>query len=120
MNMRKYMSNMREVDTDDVLGLIGLQRRSGSDWIYPMLAGVGAGLAIGAGLALFLTPYRGEEIRQRVRRGATEAQRKIEEGVGQIGEKVGLSEGKSSLSSGSSNVTTQRTVGVGGGNRGGF
>lgn len=121
MNMRKYMSNMRDVDLDDVLGVMGLQKRSSGDWIFPMLAGVGAGMAIGAGLALFLTPYRGEEIRERVRRGASDAQRMLNERVGQISEKI--SEAKPSLSTGGNtgtNVSTSRTVGVGGGNRGGF
>lgn len=113
MNMRKYMSNVRDVDLDDVLGMMGLQKRSSTDWIFPMLAGVGAGMAIGAGLALFLTPYRGEEIRERVRRGASDAQKMLNERVGQISEKI--SEIKPSLSTGNtgSNVSTSRTVGVG-------
>lgn len=136
MNIRKYMSNMRgnlpDVDADDVLGLMGLQKRSSGDWVFPMLAGVGAGMAIGAGLALFLTPYRGDEVREKVRRSAADAQRmlndrvgQLSEKVGQLSEKVGLSEkmgeikGTPAMSTGS-NVATSRTVGVGGagGNRG--
>lgn len=111
MNIRKYVSNMRDVDSDDVLGLIGLQRRSSGDWIFPMLAGVGAGLAIGAGLALLLTPYRGEEMRERLRRGASDAQRMLNERADEVSEKV-----SEKLNEMKPNVTSARTVPVGGSN----
>jgi len=105
MNIRKYMSNMRgnirDVDADDVLGLMGLRKRSSGDWVFPMLAGIGAGMAVGAGLALFLTPYRGEEIRQRVRRSASDAQRMLEERMGQLSEKVGVSKTVPTMATGS-------------------
>src|SRR4029079_2427971 len=88
MDFRKYLSNIRDYDMDDVLGGIGLQKKSSADWVFPMLAGVGAGMAIGAGLAFFLTPYKGTEMRERVMKGATEAKGYLETQAGKISEKV--------------------------------
>jgi len=92
MNIRRYLHNLRDIDMDDALGAVGLQKKSSSDWVFPMLAGLGAGMAIGAGLAFFLTPYRGAEAREKVRKSASEAKEKIsnlvrgaEESVGQEG-----------------------------------
>ncbi|MBI2393129.1 MAG: YtxH domain-containing protein [Deltaproteobacteria bacterium] len=112
MNIRKYLSNMNDVD--DMLALMGLQKRSSSDWVFPMLAGVGAGMAIGAGLALFLTPYKGEEIREKVRQGATDAQRMLNERMEMISEKIGITEKKEAGTMTSGGVSTSRTMGVGG------
>ncbi|MEO7095768.1 MAG: YtxH domain-containing protein [Polyangiales bacterium] len=88
MNFRKYLTNMRDYDADDLLGAVGLQKASGADWVFPMLAGLGAGMAIGAGLAFFLTPYKGAEAREKVVRGATDAQRMLSEKVSMLSDKV--------------------------------
>ena len=88
MNFRKYLSNMRDYDADDILGAVGLQKSNGGDWVFPMLAGLGAGMAIGAGLAFFLTPYKGTEAREKVARGASDAQRMLSEKVSMLSDKV--------------------------------
>lgn len=94
MNVRKYLSNVRNYDLDDALGVVGLQKRSTRDWVFPMLAGLGAGLAIGAGLAFFLTPYRGDEAREKVKKGAQDAQRLLSDKVSMLSDKVGHLMGK--------------------------
>jgi gas vesicle protein len=88
MNFRKYISNIRDYDTDDYLGLVGLQKRGNGDWVFPMLAGLGAGMAIGAGLAFFLTPYKGAEAREKVIKGASDAQKLLSEKVSVLSDKV--------------------------------
>ena len=88
MNLRKYLSNVRDYDMDDVLGAVGLQKRSGGDWVFPMLAGLGAGMAIGAGLAFFLTPYKGTEAREKFGKAATDAQKMLSDKVNQLSDKV--------------------------------
>jgi hypothetical protein len=88
MNLRKYLSSMREYEPEDVLRALGLQRRTTGDWIFPMLAGLGAGVAIGAGIAVFLTPYKGEEARERFRKSASDAQRLLGERVQMLSDKV--------------------------------
>lgn len=92
MNLRKYLSSMRDYEADDVLRAIGLQRRTSGDWMFPMLAGLGAGIAIGAGIAVFLTPYKGQEAREKFLKSATDAQKLLGERVQMLTEKVqGLS-----------------------------
>lgn len=119
MKLEKYLNSMRGYDADDMLGLMGLRRQSGGDWVVPMLAGIGAGMAIGAGIAMMLTPYKGEEVRERVRKGASDAQRMLNEQVSALSTKVSaLSEkvGMGGTDNGGTagGVGTSRTIGVGG------
>ncbi len=92
MNLRKYLSSMRDYEADDILRAIGLQRKTSGDWMFPMLAGLGAGIAIGAGIAVFLTPDKGQEARERFLKSATDAQKLLGERVQMLTDKVqGLS-----------------------------
>ena len=126
MNFRKYLSNMRDYDSDDLLGAVGL-KRDGADWVFPMLAGLGAGMAIGAGLAFFLTPYKGAEAREKVVRGASDAQRVLTEKVSMLSDKVASLMGEEGTTpaigttSGAANkpvgVTTTSPIGGGNTNR---
>jgi hypothetical protein len=119
MKIDKYLKSMRDYDSDDMLGLMGLRRSTGGDWVMPMLAGLGAGMAIGAGIALMMTPYKGEEVREKVRKGASDAQRLLTEQVNTLSTKVSaLSEkvgiGGSDTTASTAGVGTSRTIGVGG------
>lgn len=121
MDFRKYLATMKGYDTDDMLGVMGLQKRSSGDWVFPMMAGIGAGMAIGAGLALFLTPYKGEEAREKFKKGAADAQRMLNERVGQLNQQVAMISEKMGIANtdtatpaiGTGSVATTRTVGVG-------
>jgi hypothetical protein len=122
MNLRKYLSTMKDYDTDDMLSVMGLQKRSSGDWVFPMMAGIGAGMAIGAGLALFLTPYKGTEAREKFVKGAQDAQKLLNTQVGQLSEKVAMLSEKMGITGGTTEgdkqigtggVGTSRTVGVG-------
>jgi hypothetical protein len=60
-NMRRAM----DFDVDDVLELIGLaRRRSAIGMIAPMIGLLAAGVAIGAGIGLFLAPSSGRQLRR--------------------------------------------------------
>ncbi len=50
-------------DTAELLALLGLERRSQSEAVASAFAIFGAGLAIGAALAILLTPKNGQEMR---------------------------------------------------------
>ncbi len=120
MKLDKYLKSMRNYDADDMLNLMGLRRSGGGDWVMPMLAGLGAGMVIGAGIALILTPYKGEEVRERMRKGASDAQRKLNEQVSSLSsrvstlsEKIGIGGGTETTAT-SGSVGTSRTIGVGG------
>lgn len=64
---RRAVRAIRDLELDDVLGVAGLQRRV--DWperlaTTAVVAVVSA--AVGAGVALLLTPYSGDELRRRI------------------------------------------------------
>jgi hypothetical protein len=59
------MRRAMDFDVDDVLDLMGLERRrSAIGIILPMLGVLAAGVAVGAGLGLFLAPTSGRQLRR--------------------------------------------------------
>lgn len=59
------LRDLKKLDRDDLLKLIGLQERAdAADWLLPALGFFGAGLVVGAGLGLLLAPKSGRELRQ--------------------------------------------------------
>ena len=57
----------RRFQADDLLGVIGLQRRrSATQVILPAIGLVTLGAAVGAGVALLIAPSSGAELRQRL------------------------------------------------------
>jgi hypothetical protein len=81
-SMRRYANDL---DMDDLLELIGLQRRR-TAWAYvlPVMGVVGAGMLVGAGLGLLFAPTPGrlmrreagskvKEVKERIRGAAERA-----------------------------------------------
>lgn len=64
--------------TDDIIRALGLQqRRHVSSDLAPSLALFGAGLLVGAGLALLLAPTTGRELREEITDRANELRDKV-------------------------------------------
>ena len=62
--LRKQLSDVSELDRDDLLDLIGLeQRRSTAERAVPVAAIFGAGLLVGVGVGLLLARKPGAELR---------------------------------------------------------
>ena len=62
------IKDIRNMDRDDILRVIGLEtRRSTADYILPALGLFGAGIVVGAGLGLLFAPKSGREIRDEIR-----------------------------------------------------
>lgn len=62
------LKDLRKLDSDDLLKLIGLsKRREAADWLVPALGFLGAGIIIGAGVGLLFAPKSGREIREDLR-----------------------------------------------------
>lgn len=66
--------DLKKMDKDDLLNLIGLETRRGpSDWLLPTLGAFSVGMLVGAGIGLMLAPKPGNEllsdIRNRLPRG---------------------------------------------------
>ena len=67
---------------DDVIRALGLQTRSKSE-VMPSMALFGAGLLVGAGLALLLAPTSGRELREEIgERAASLRERATSDGDG--------------------------------------
>ena len=72
------INDLRSLDRNDVLGWLGLQARpSPGSWILSGLGFLGAGLLVGAAVALCVAPKPGRELREdlkdRLRRARTKA-----------------------------------------------
>jgi hypothetical protein len=62
------MQDIKNMDKDDVLGMLGLEaRRSDTSRVLKALGTFGIGLVVGAGVALLLAPKAGSELRQDLR-----------------------------------------------------
>ena len=61
--MWKSINNLKNLDRDDMLEVLGLQsRRSAADYILPTVGIFSVGLLVGAGLGLLLAPKSGREL----------------------------------------------------------
>jgi hypothetical protein len=62
------LNEMKKMDKDDLLELIGLETRKGpTDWLLPTLSAFSVGLLVGAGLGLLMAPKPGRELRSDLR-----------------------------------------------------
>jgi hypothetical protein len=60
--------DLKKMDKDDVLELLGLETRKGpADWLLPTLGAFSVGLLVGAGLGLLMAPKPGAELRNDLR-----------------------------------------------------
>lgn len=68
------MRDLKRLDRDDLLEMVGLQRSSSNDWVAPALTALGVGLLAGVGLGLLLAPKAGAELRDDLREKLRSAQ----------------------------------------------
>jgi hypothetical protein len=96
---RSVSSSISDLEADDVLALIGLQRRRTP--VLESLALIGLGAIVGAGAALLLAPASGRETRERLGRelgklgdaaseAAREAAREIQNEAPNLLSRVGI------------------------------
>lgn len=87
---------MNTPTADDVLARLGLQTRTTArDYVFPALGIFGLGMLVGAGIVVLSTPRMREQVRDRLRRGASQvrdmteqAREKMEDAAEQIKERV--------------------------------
>jgi gas vesicle protein len=62
------LKELRNLDKDDILEMMGLQSRtSTAAWLAGTLGTFGVGLLVGAGIGLLLAPKPGRELREDLR-----------------------------------------------------
>lgn len=63
----QILHRVRQLEADDLLCKVGLQkRRSGAARIAPILGALAGGLVVGAGLGLLFAPSSGRELRSTI------------------------------------------------------
>jgi len=73
------LRDLKKMDRDDLLDLVGLQRASSTDWVAPALTALGVGLLVGVGVGLLLAPKPGAGLRNDLRDKLRHAQDSLPE-----------------------------------------
>ncbi len=80
---------VRSVEWNDILGVIGLERRpSAFSRALPALGLIAVSAAVGAGAALLLAPSSGDELRTRLSDGLDGVKNRLEDAKGRVNEKI--------------------------------
>jgi hypothetical protein len=86
---REAIRAFQVLDLDDVLAVIGLERRrSRAERVLPALATVAVSAAVGAGAALLLAPRSGSELRHRISERAGNVKERVSEKVNEFERKL--------------------------------
>jgi len=80
---------VRGIELNDILGVIGLERRpSAFERALPALGLVAVSAAVGAGAALLLAPSSGEELRARLSDGLDDMKTRLDDVKGRVNDKI--------------------------------
>jgi hypothetical protein len=86
---QKALGLARSFEVDDVLGVVGLERRRSTlDRLLPALGIFGAGAAAGAACALLMAPSSGAETRERLGKRIQDAKDQLDEGLRHTQERI--------------------------------
>jgi hypothetical protein len=81
--------NVRKIDADDVLERMGLERRPSTiEKVLTTLGIFGAGMVIGAGVGLLVSPVAPEDVRKKISAGAKTVKSEIQNLVAHAEEEV--------------------------------
>lgn len=78
------LEQLRNIDIDDVLSMVGLARRSRMSASEAFFMGLGVGLAGGAVATLMLTPFTGSETREKLLRAGEDLGRSVSNKVNEV------------------------------------
>lgn len=67
LDLKDIRKQLRNIDKDDLLELVGLQQRSAASDVMSVLAAFGVGMLVGAGVGMLLAPKPGRELRDDLR-----------------------------------------------------
>jgi hypothetical protein len=85
----KFVRGIGDVEFNDILGVIGLERRPSSySRVLPALGLVAVSAAVGAGAALLLAPSSGEDLRARLSDGLDGVKHRLDDVKGRVNDKI--------------------------------
>jgi len=85
----KVVSNVGSMELNDVLGVVGLERRpSAFSRALPAIGLVAVSAAVGAGAALLLAPSSGDELRSRLSDGLDGVKNRLDDAKTRVNEKI--------------------------------
>jgi hypothetical protein len=87
--LRMKAKRLRNIDSDDLLSMLGLERRhTALDAAIPTGLAFLAGAAAGAGIALLLAPKSGREVRQDLSNRASELSGQLSSAASEVADQV--------------------------------
>ncbi len=75
---------MKRPNIEEILGTMGLMRKSNAGGVGSFLFGLGVGIAGGCAAAFLLTPYSGPEARQKLARASEDLSKQVQGKVEEI------------------------------------
>jgi hypothetical protein len=79
------LKDLRNLDKDEILGLLGLETKSSdAARVAGTIGTFGIGLLVGAGIALLLAPKPGRQLREDLREKLRRAPQDAEDRIGQV------------------------------------
>jgi hypothetical protein len=85
----KLVSNVGSLGLNDVLGVVGLERRpSAFSRALPAIGLVAVSAAVGAGAALLLAPSSGDELRARLSDGLDGVKNRLDDAKTRVNDKI--------------------------------
>lgn len=89
MNIR----NFRNIDTDDILDLLGLEhKRTTVDWALPAVGIFAVGVLVGAGIGLLFAPKTGTQLREDLGNRMSNRFQGARDFLGEVPSKLGMGE----------------------------
>ena len=88
------LKDLRNLDKDEILGMLGLETKSSTGaWLAGTLGTFGVGLLVGAGIALMLAPKPGRELREDLRERLRRAPEELDDAVSSLKQRDPISGG---------------------------
>jgi len=106
MAMRDGLHSIQNLSADDLLGVLGLEkRRTTADILLPSLALFAAGAAVGAAAAILFAPKSGEALRRDLSAGARDLGHRLGATAQAVQEYVGANRNTAANSTANSSAT---------------
>ena len=87
---QQAMKAVNNFELNDILGVVGLERRpSAFSRTFPALGLIALSAAVGAGAALLLAPSSGEQLRARLSDGLDDVKNRLDDVKGRVNDKIG-------------------------------